>query len=103
MAHTPGPWHVGPFDRDNQIFSDNGRMRLESGGTTLYPIATVNDGWDNTEDEANALLIAAAPELLAALKDCVAEFNGIMPTELVERFGATRIAARAAVEKAEGK
>jgi len=107
MTHTAGPWHIGPFDRDNQIFSDNGRMRLETGGTTLYPIATVNDGWDNTEDEANARLIAAAPELLAALKECVPWLES-MPLATGDQPLRNKAArdlynAQAAIAKAEGK
>ena len=45
---------------------------MEIGGTTLYPIARMGRGWNEVEDEANARLIAAAPELLAALKDAEA-------------------------------
>lgn len=43
-------------------------MRFEN-GTVLYPICTINTGWDKTEDAANARLVAAAPELLEALHD----------------------------------
>jgi hypothetical protein len=42
-------------------------MRLESGGTTLYPVCTIVRGWDEAEDQANARLIAAAPCMLLAL------------------------------------
>jgi hypothetical protein len=41
---------------------------LEIGGTTLYPIAQITRGWNEAEDEANARLIAAAPEMLEALQ-----------------------------------
>jgi hypothetical protein len=41
---------------------------LEIGGTTLYSIAQITRGWNEAEDEANARLIAAAPEILAALQ-----------------------------------
>lgn len=48
--------------------------------------------------EANARLIAAAPELLSALKDCI---------ESLERLGAFRVTciqqAKAAIKKAEGQ
>lgn len=60
MVHTPGPWDVqdplggGP---NEWIFADG-----------LY-IAEV-DG-EREEADANARLIAAAPDLLAALKDAV--------------------------------
>jgi hypothetical protein len=41
---------------------------LEIGGTTLYPIAQMGRGWNDAEDDANARLIAAAPEMLEALQ-----------------------------------
>lgn len=66
--HTPGPWHVGEGNGAGSVFADEGRMRLNNGATTLYPIAHVNVGWDEAEDAANAALIAAAPELLKALE-----------------------------------
>lgn len=69
MKHTKGPWHLGAGNCTGRIFTDaeGQRMRLEEGGTTLYPICQIVHGWNEEEDEANARLIAAAPELLAAL------------------------------------
>ena len=67
-THTPGPWHMGAGNGEGSIFAYNGRIRLELGGTTLYPIAQIGRGWNEVEDEANARLIAAAPEMLAALQ-----------------------------------
>ena len=71
--HTPGPWHIGVGNGEGSIFADNGRTRIEIGGTTLYPICQVNRKWEDEEDEANARLIAAAPELLQAIKDLFRE------------------------------
>jgi len=71
--HTPGQWHIGSGNGEGSIFADNGRTRLEIGGTTLYPICQVNRKWEDEEDEANARLIAAAPELLQAIKDLFRE------------------------------
>jgi len=68
-THTQGPWHVGAGNGEGSIFADNGRTRLEMGGTTLYPIAQIGRGWNEVEDEANARLITAAPEMLAALQN----------------------------------
>ena len=68
--HTPGPWHRGA-DAGNgrdSIFANEGRMRMEKGGTALYPIANLVEGWDEGEDCANAALIAAAPAMLEALE-----------------------------------
>jgi hypothetical protein len=59
---------MGAGNGEGSIFSDNGRTRLEIGGTTLYSIAQVTRGWNEVEDEANARLIAAAPEMLEALQ-----------------------------------
>ena len=74
--HTATPWHIGTGNGEGAIFSESGRMRLESGGTTLYPVCTVVRGWDEAEDQANARLIAAAPELLAALRGLLQHFHG---------------------------
>ena len=65
VTHTPGPWEVGgqttPFDRD--IVGPNGEdigfVNLSDGADdepTFYPL------------EANARLIAAAPDMLTELK-----------------------------------
>ncbi len=48
---------------------------MEIGGTTLYPIARMGKGWNEEEDEANARLIAAAPELLEALREMLSMFR----------------------------
>ena len=74
-AHTPGPWHIGSGNGEGSIFADSGRTRLEIGGTTLYPICQVNRKWEDEEDEANARLIAAAPDMLQALKDALEIFQ----------------------------
>ena len=66
--HTPGPWHTGAGNGEGSIFAENGRTRLEIGGTTLYPIAQIGRGWSESEDEANAHLIASAPNMLDALR-----------------------------------
>jgi hypothetical protein len=57
MTHTPGPWWACPPD------TDSGNWEVEDGyGHT----ATVYG--DDVPAAANASLIAAAPEMLAALK-----------------------------------
>ena len=59
--HTKGPWEV----RADWIVGFNG---------TLH-IATIPRAFDGDYSEANALLIAAAPDLLAALKDVLEAFD----------------------------
>ena len=95
--HTQGPWHVGAGNGEGSIFADNGRTRLEIGGTTLYPIARMGKGWNEEEDGANARLIAAAPELLQIARDYV------LLCQLHDIEGAVLDSALAAVAKVEGR
>ena len=87
MGHTPGPWLVRePEDGElHEIYAENG------GDLICYPVWTANQ-------QANVPLIAAAPELLAALKD-VCRFErfvqGMNPSVWP--------AVHAAIAKAEGR
>ena len=68
--HTTGPWRLSSGD-ETEIFSGAKPVaRAHCGGLTSVKLA---------EAEANARLIAAAPELLAALIELQqwAEYNGI--------------------------
>jgi hypothetical protein len=81
-AHTPGPWRTG----GSEIFADN-NLRVAS--VWSYPGA---------DTEADAHLIAAAPELLAALESAV--------RELENEFGTDNPRARqfdTAIAKAKGR
>jgi hypothetical protein len=63
--HTPGPWtHAGPSDigRDGYSIYASGPLAYTAGPSDYGDAA-----------EANARLIAAAPELLAALRDLIRE------------------------------
>ena len=88
--HTPGPWPV--------VGRTGGTIRSSDGGW----IANVN--WRNRK--ANARLIAAAPDLLGALKALNLAFFGIpfkaKPEELPALVAASEM-ARAAIAKAEGR
>lgn len=65
MAHTPGPWDYDPDSKE--VFSSNERH-----GCGWIALVTGNDSADQPlpagMQAANARLIAAAPELLAALR-----------------------------------
>ena len=88
MSHTPGPWHVGKRDPE------------------WLPIRDANDLWvcdcgfrnEVSENEANARLIAAAPDLLSSVKDLL--FIGNLVDE--ERQNVIT-GAVAAIKKAEGQ
>jgi len=104
MTHTPGPWK---FD------AATGEILYNDGQLPLPQVATVQS--DNTQVEqyeADGNLIAAAPDLLAALKEIAAwdtEPNDVEDpdNEHEQGYAAGRRycarMARAAVAKAEGR
>lgn len=63
MKHTPGPWHrnIAPATKYNTIFA----------GKNTHVARLAVDGLSADEVEANCNLIAAAPDLLAALQRLV--------------------------------
>lgn len=98
--HTPGPWHVVPLTL--------GSVEAENGTAVCQAFMTKQPrkAEDHEERLANARLIAAAPELLEALKDylqagedcCNPEKDGVVAMVL---FAKAEEAARAAIAKAE--
>jgi hypothetical protein len=84
--HTLGPWMIG----EDQSVDETWSIVTTSGGSI---IANVNDRHDR---RANAHLIAAAPDLLAALIEAADPIGGYMHGPALER-------ARAAIAKARGK
>lgn len=107
MKHTPGPWKVDIWDyslarpprKEIVIQSEQFRLAVvdcDFVGDNPYTIAI-------NEAEANATLIAAAPEMLEALKRIIAFPNLTVPigyhgclTDAIQQ-------AISAVSKAEGK
>ena len=97
-THTPGPWRVGNFTTHGVgIFTgDLQTMIADTGGY---------DKQDRSEVEANARLIAAAPDLLEAAQ----AFTRWLDTPAGETpasrkmLEAAAIHARAAIAKAEGR
>lgn len=66
-THTPGPWAT--IDGDGEYIIKT----IAPAGRNGYTIADVFSHFEatNPEAEANARLIASAPELLEALQECV--------------------------------
>lgn len=91
--HTPGPWsepcHYGAT-----------RFEVQGDGKQVAIVRTLND----------ARLIAAAPELLAALEQAEMDYAELMaymramkePGDAIERINDRRKACRAAIAKARG-
>jgi len=114
QKHTPGPWYCIPGEVDYvreeytdaciaRVFEDNGHADER--------------GREDLPQEANARLIAAAPELLEALKSLLVatefamttpscpEKGTVVPAEMSkEQYEQKRVvkAARAAIAKAAG-
>src|ERR1700722_6177446 len=98
ISHTPGPWYVRPARRHVwDVRSSN------DPAPSLY--CTVEEGWGPSAGEvaeANARLIAAAPELLA----CLLELFDLAPSrrqEDLEKLGPAMDRAIAAIAKAKGR
>lgn len=107
--HTPGPWRADLADIGGQVF---GFSIVAEHGTHWHPVAyqstyqhTNSECYEPAERKANARLIAAAPELLEALKlldeaFCADDYG---TKEGREKGRAALVATRAAIAKAEGK
>lgn len=93
--HTPGPWHFRAAIQEGQFVV---RDRKSSGG--FADIARVKGDKRSTlaQAEANARLIAAAPDLLDALETYPAQ--GVIMTD--EEMWAWVAKARSAIDKARG-
>lgn len=94
--HTPGPWHVGM--RPGPIIY----------GTKGDQVADLRGFLDIDETSANARLIAAAPCLIEALRECITEDGAAClqtgsAVALFRRLQTINDAARAALAKARGE
>ena len=66
MTHTPGPWRIG--DAGQTVF---GPKTEHAAPVTIAMLPQVSPRVGFDERKANAKLMAAAPELLEALRDMV--------------------------------
>lgn len=105
-AHTKGPWDFGPGytpgDSKFDLFGPGGRQVIACAGYENMWLST----YDKDTDAANARLIAAAPDLLEALRGCLPYIRDMdddgpagegWQSERLSRFIAD---ARAAIAKA---
>lgn len=108
--HTPGPWWS---------ISESGNTVAIRGGAHHYPLAKMSSYWDGPgprreEMESNAVLIAAAPDFMAASERLIAVFDqqrmtnaeriivGISDAGLKTEGNSAIDALRAAIAKAKG-
>jgi len=97
-AHTPGPWKAHPaFFFGHDSFPITG-----TNGDSSPFLCRLTD--DTPNFEANARLIAAAPDLLYALREILADIDYAGARLPLGTIGTLRIRlAIAAIAKAEGK
>ena len=103
VKHTPGPWHQDLDDITN-----------DAGHTVCVVSFGDTDGadWDEAESNCNARLIAAAPDLLAALESAALTMDNAANlllgdtdenVAIAEYLTACAMSARAAIAKARGE
>ena len=95
MSHTPGPWKVINFKRrEGRVYeilaNGHGSIALLTEFSQLQP-------------EANARLIAAAPELWAACQAVLSTVNYTIGSEEADRYRPLLKQVRAALTHAEGR
>lgn len=90
--HTPGPWHPWVHDSNTITASDSSHIE---------PVCFLNNKLPPEVAAANGRLIAAAPELLAALQALVGEAD-LGEVDLDDADRALLNYARAAIAKATG-
>lgn len=99
--HTPEPWRLAEAVEGKHTKTNLRRIRSEREGLDHGAVCEVYGIADGSEAHANALLIASAPELLAALQSLmqhphIAAYLPYAPNDKVMQ------AARDAINKATG-
>ena len=104
--HTPAPWRYHPYGPEG-VSDPVDNYRAISSGDGFFGAPNGGHGFDlvGYMSDADGRLIAAAPELLAALKEWVEGWNGFSDFETSRRTHPDLFEqikrARAAIAKAE--
>jgi hypothetical protein len=102
--HTPGPWYVGTEfnDQGRHIYAAQ-KVRHEDGDEWHPLIACTDDDERLVDWQANAVLIAAAPDLLEALENLLkaVEWSEVKPVHNLTTLGRAMAKAKTAIARAE--
>ena len=93
VKHTPPPWHIG-MQPGPIIYGPNGEQVADLRGERKTLVVEIDEAVANTK------LIASAPELLAALQECVKQCADY--ERMTDECAAAFRNARAAIAKARG-
>lgn len=98
MKHTPGPWKHEIAGSNHWVYAGERVVAFIGGKDTLFTFAP------HTPHTDNARLIAAAPELLGALKLLKAELHKHVKLDVRKHYSlmVADAAAGTAIHKAEG-
>lgn len=100
VGHTPGPWRV-----PTAMFGDDIEVYHPTTGGMVRPICTMHGEGDVTE--ANARLIASAPDLLAACEEAadtiLAEVGNITDESVDGPMGEVYATLMRAIARARGE
>ena len=110
QLHTPGPWEQATNER---IKGTGWMWIIDSTGALVAKVNTIHqngqrEAHDFAQESANAHLIASAPDLLAALENCLQwlenmryEVPEVMMNAQPEHFGLNQ--AHTAIKRAKGE
>lgn len=109
--HTPGPWRLLFDDEAREERKSGVHFEIEKDGFLIQGVAAARDEhgtgyFSNDVARANARLIAAAPDMLAALQGIQAWFNDnphVYDDDNDESLGRAAYAVDAAIARATGK
>lgn len=106
-AHTPGPWRLHFWAENVGISADRPKQRdCETVATVYRGPETASYATDREKADANARLIAAAPDLLEALDGVIGFIDDLALLGGMTANGGAQErldAARAAIAKARGE
>ena len=85
--HTPGPWSSGLIGQELHIRADHSK---ECAGPVSVAMIICYTSYLTEEMKSNGRLIAAAPDLLAALKACMEELRDLDTNGIDAKVGPAR-------------
>jgi len=101
VSHTPGPWSVNSEGRSHYVVAESVEWALVAAATPRYH--GQREVISATAAEANARLIAAAPDLLAACRSVWEEERAKVDPVVTVKLSPALSLVAAAIAKAEAK